>query len=200
VAECLESPPADPFTYGDLGPWLAPAIAERARARGLQLHVASQAGRATSLGISRHGFLTSGGSLHAPRIEADPARYRNVPLHDEAAFAALHDVPATFAIELRERPPGKSEFADLVREAREWLEIFRRKKLTADHRALFLMRENLGKSFGYAVQTVSDGTTAEVDVLDEIRLEGQPSRVQTVDVGRPVRGRFLVTVKRLRLF
>ena len=200
VIECLAAPTSDPFAYGDLGPWLATAIESRARAGGTPVHLAAQAGRATALGISRHGFLLSGGSLHVPDFEADPARYRNVPLYDEAAFAALEHVPATFAIELAELRPESARFDALVRNARAWLATFRRKQLTPAHRALFLMRENLGKSFGYALQSVADRDTPALGVLDEIRLEGRASNVQTLDVGRPFGGRFPVIVKRLRLF
>jgi hypothetical protein len=37
-------------------------------------------------------------------------------------------------------------------------------------------------------------------VLADVTLEGRASNVQTLDVGRPIGGRFPVIVKRLRVF
>ncbi len=185
VVECLNE---TGFPYGDIGTQLGRSLVEKTRRLGKELHLSPLSGRATAYGVSAHGFQLSGNSLfHRGEIQTS-----SLPLF-VASETQSELVPQSLAIALDFfRSEGLDE------ETQRWAQWLHKNKPKL---CVFILKANLGKSFGYLLSKLV--TTPNLLVLDEIELPSRwPLGVRpTVDIRRaPDYGRFSVIIKSLHLF
>lgn len=193
IVDCLTHPPAHPFVFGDLGPLLAEALVTEAKAQGREVHLSSEEGRATALGVSAFSFQLSGGSIHADLSQS----YYNVPLLTAREFRETKDRLSPVAIWLG---PFTGEVEG---EARAWRTCLEGKGLSAEDTVIFLLRANLAKTFGYYLQREWPAPRLRLLILDEIDLEEgrEDFGLRTLDLRiTPASRRYAVVVKALRIF
>jgi ethanolamine utilization protein EutA len=194
IVDCMNRPHEDPSIYGDLGPWLAKAILQKTS--DAEVHRSHQEGQATALGVSSFGFSLSGNSIHFTDIESTT----NVPLLREAEFpSSISQSSSTIAIHLN---PLSQEREELERAARSWackIEILKVKPTAI----IFLLTQNLAKSFGYFLKQNLKETGIQILVLDEFSPAAtfESSLIRTVDIRKTVSSnRFAITVKAINLY
>jgi len=187
VVECLGM---NDFSLGDIGPWLGKALIEKARIMRKEIHVSSEAGRATAFGVSAHGFQLSGNSL----FHSDGSALSNIPVYEESEVTAKgFKPPPKLAVAVRHLTTD-----NLLDTSSRWTAWI---KKHSPESCVFLMKANLGKSLGYlmskAVTRVALYLLDEIDPPEATAVSIRP----TVDVRPTPEGeRFSVVIKQLRLF
>lgn len=77
VGECYRHPPADPFCFSDMGPWLATALHEHPRLRAMNVQFPAQTVRATVIGAGAHTLSLSGSTIW---LDGVALPLRNLPV------------------------------------------------------------------------------------------------------------------------
>jgi len=185
VVECLGM---NDFAFGDIGPWLGKALVEKARILRKEIHISSEAGRATAFGVSTFGFQLSGNSL----FHSDDASLSNVPIYSEREVFT-DPTPPELAVVLHDVNTD-----DLLEKSHQWATWLEKNQ---PKHAVLLMKPNLAKSLGYLLhKIVPDQKLYVIDEIDPPEVEEFSVR-PTVDVRPTPEGdRFSVVIKQLRLF
>ncbi len=185
VVECLGM---NDFAFGDIGPWLGKALMEKARALKKEIHISSEAGRATAFGVSAFGFQLSGNSL----FHSDDASLGNLPIYSEREVFE-ETLPPRFAVVMHDVTSD-----DLLEKSHQWATWLEK---NAPEHIVLMMKANLGKSLGYLLnKIVPQQKLFVIDEVDPPDLESFSIR-PTVDIRPTPEGdRFSIVIKQLRLF
>ncbi|MDG5821154.1 ethanolamine ammonia-lyase reactivating factor EutA [Natronococcus sp. A-GB7] len=201
VGRLVDSPPADPFAYGDLGGLLAAAVREHERVRSWPLLEPAEDLRATVVGAGTESTTLSGRTIS---LEADLLPLRNVPVVDvgdlaglggsrlcdplEGALARLrelHDLPDLDAVALAIENVGPLEYERLGSIADALVSAL--ESVPPSLPVVVVVRQNCAKVLGQLLERRHDRSLV---VLDELAVRDG----DYLDVGTPITGHDSVPV------